>query len=103
MKRTWKYLALLSLPLLVIGLSVEAQSAMEGNPARGASLFESCAPCHTYTGKGVAGLPEETLMQKMQQYQTGTFDNPKVQSMQKVLQPMSQQDLLDLAAYISKM
>ena len=102
MKRQWKYLALL-LPLFVLALTVEARSAMEGNPARGAQLFEGCTPCHTYTGKGVAGLPVDTLMQKMQQYQTGTYDNPKIQGMQDVLKPMSQQDLTDLAAYITKM
>ena len=102
MKRSWKYLALCS-ALLMAGIAVEAQSAPEGNAARGASLFEACVPCHTMTGKGVAGLPVERLMSKMQNFQTGQFDNPKVQEMQQVLRPMTQQDLLDLASYITKM
>lgn len=102
MKRNWKYLVLCT-ALLVAGIAVEAQSAPEGNPARGASLYEGCVPCHTMMGKGIAGKPVDVLMSKMENYQTGTFDNPKIQGMHKVLKPMSKQDLMDLASYITKM
>ena len=103
MKRFALYLCLLALPLITVTLAEEARSAMQGNPATGAALYESCVPCHTLTGKGLAGKPADTLVEKMKKYQTVTSDNPKVQAMQKALAPMSQQDLLDLAAYISKM
>lgn len=103
MKRGILILGLLALPLvLVASLMGEAFSAA-GNPATGASLFEACVPCHTLNGNGVAGLPVDVLMQKMTQYQTIVSDNPKIQGMQQALQPMSQQDLMDLAAYISQM
>ena len=102
MKRARTYIGFLSIPLVFMAFVGESYSA-GGNPVRGAQLFENCAPCHTYNGNGVAGLPVDVLMQKMQAIQTGTFTNPKVQGMQKVLQPMSQQDLTDLAADITKM
>lgn len=102
MKRSWKYFVLCTV-LLVAGVAVEAQSAAEGNPARGASLFEGCVPCHTMMGKGIAGMPVDKLLGKMEKYQMGTFENAKVQQMQQVLQPMTKQDLMDLASYITKM
>ncbi len=98
-----QYLVLCCIPLLLLVISHMSFAAEKGNPAQGASLFEQCATCHTYNGNGIAGLSEKELMKKMQHYQNGTFTKPKVIGMQKVLKPMSQQDLWDLAAYISKM
>ena len=89
--------------MAVAGLAIAASNAPEGNPAVGAELFNSCVPCHTLNGNGVAGKPVQELLTKMRQYQTGTFDNPKVQGMQKALQSMNEQNLLDLAAYMTKM
>lgn len=103
MKRLMLCLCLLALPVLFVAMAEDARSAMEGNPAKGASLYESCVPCHTLQGKGVAGLPVDTLVQKMAGYQTMKTDNPKIVGMQKALAPMSKQDILDLAAYITKM
>lgn len=103
MKKILQYLGLYCIPLILVTISHISFAAEEANPAHGASLFEQCATCHTYNGNGIAGLPEKELIEKMQKYQNGTFTKPKVIGMQKVLKPMSQQDLWDLAAYISKM
>lgn len=74
-----------------------------GNPATGAALFEQCTPCHGMDGKGVAGKSEAQLMAAMQNFQTGTFTNPKVLKMQGILRGLSQEQLADLARYINKM
>lgn len=103
MKRLALVVCLLALPLLALTLADDARSAMEGNPARGASLYEACVPCHTLQPKAMAGKPAEALLQKMLGYQKMTTDNPKIQGMKKTLDPLNQQDLMDLAAYISKM
>ena len=105
MKSLVKGVGFLALPVFCLLLAGEATSAQQwfGNPAVGASLYENCVPCHTLQGKGIAGLPESVLMEKMEAYQNGTYDDPKIQGMQQVLQPLSQQQLLDLAAYITKM
>lgn len=98
-----KRVALVAIPVLTLVGADIAYSQMQGNSATGASLYNSCVPCHTLTGKGIAGLPEGDLVSKMQAIQQGTFTQPKAIEMQKVLAPMSQQDLLDLASYITKM
>lgn len=74
-----------------------------GNPATGAALYENCVPCHSLKGNGIAGKTEASLMASMQNYQTGTFKEPKVQKMQSILRGLSQEQLMDLARYISKM
>lgn len=78
-------------------------AAPQGNPALGAELYNKCTPCHGLDGKGMAGKPAENLLMKMQAYQNGTFNAPKIENMQKVLKTMNQQNLIDLAAYISQM
>lgn len=74
-----------------------------GNPATGAALYENCTPCHGLNGKGVAGKSEARLMAAMQNFQTGTFSDQKVLKMQGILRGLSQEQLVDLARYISKM
>lgn len=98
-----KRAALLALPVLTLAFANVAYSQMQGNPASGASLYESCVPCHTLMGKGLAGQPEAQLVSKMTAIQTGTFTNAKAAEMQKVLKPMTAQQILDLASYITKM
>lgn len=103
MNMFFKRAALVALPVLTLAFANVAYSQMQGDPANGASLFESCVPCHTLMGKGIAGQPEDKLVSKMTAIQTGTFTNPKAVEMQKVLQPMTAQQILDLASYITKM
>lgn len=82
---------------------VPASPAPIGNPAMGAALYETCVPCHTLKGNGISGKTEAKLMASMQNYQTGTFSGAKVQQMQTLLRGLSQEQLIDLARYISKM
>ncbi len=100
-----KCTGILALPVLGLMLASPASSAQQwiGNPATGAELYDACVPCHTLQGKGIAGLKEDVLIGKMKEYQAGTYADPKIQGMQKVLQSMSDQQLFDLAAYITKM
>ena len=99
-----KYACVLALPLLVIAGAAQAQTWPDGgNPSVGATLYDSCVPCHTLNGNGIAGKSVQTLMDKMKAIQAGNFSAPRMISMQQVLQPLSDNQLLDLAAYITKM
>ena len=49
------------------------------------------------------GKSVSDLMDKMKAYQSGTFTDAKLLGMQQVLKPLSDKQLLDLAAYINKM
>ncbi len=79
------------------------QAPQIGDPARGAALYKNCVSCHGSQGRGVAGQTEGQLMAAMQNYQTGSYTNRHVVKMQRVLRTLSQDQLADLAAYISKM
>lgn len=98
-----KRVALVAIPVITLMGANLVHAQMKGNPANGASLYGSCVPCHTLMGKGLAGQPEATLVTKMQAIQQGSFTQPKVMEMQKVLAPMTQQEVFDLASYITKM
>lgn len=98
-----KRAVLVALPVMTLIFANVAYSKMQGDPAAGAALFENCVPCHTLMGKGIAGQPEDQLVSKMTAIQNGTFTNPKALEMQKVLKPMSEQQVFDLASYITKM
>ena len=91
-------------PLLVAAGAAQAQTWPDGgNPSEGATLYDSCVPCHTLNGNGLAGKSVSDLMDKMKAYQSGTFTDAKLLGMQQVLKPLSDKQLLDLAAYINKM
>jgi len=89
--------------MAIVFLSTAALAQMQGNPANGAALYESCIPCHTATGKGLAGVAEDTLVKKMVAIQNGTPTKAKGKAMQKVLKPMNTQQLMDIASYLNKM
>ncbi|MEG2172242.1 MAG: tat pathway signal sequence [Desulfovibrionaceae bacterium] len=94
---------LVALPVMMLVFASVTYAQMQGNPADGAALYEGCVPCHTLMGKGIAGQPEGQLVSKMTAIQNGSFTNPKAIEMQNVLKPMSPQQILDLAAYITGM
>ena len=98
MRGFMKYACVLALPLLVAAGAAQAQTWSEG-----ATLYDSCVPCHTLNGNGLAGKSVSDLMDKMKAYQSGTFTDAKLLGMQQVLKPLSDKQLLDLAAYINKM
>ncbi|WP_294511883.1 c-type cytochrome [uncultured Bilophila sp.] len=104
MRGVLKYACVMALPLLVAAGAAQAQTWPDGgNPSEGATLYDSCVPCHTLNGNGLAGMSVPDLMEKMKGFQTGTYTDGKMVGMQNVLKPLSDKQLLDLAAYINKM
>lgn len=125
MRSFLKYAAVMAAPLLLAAGAAQAQLAPPqgqlevvtespapapaqqwpdgGNPSAGAALYDTCVPCHTLNGNGIAGKSVSDLMTKMKGYQGGSYSDPKMAGMHKVLAPLSDQQLLDLAAYINKM
>lgn len=105
MNNLLKCTGILALPVLGLMMASPAGSAQQwiGNPATGAELYNSCVPCHSLQGNGIAGLKEDVLIGKMKEYQAGSYADPQIQGMQKVLRAMPDQQIFDLAAYITKM
>ena len=102
MRGFMKYACVLALPLLVAAGAAQAQTWPDGgNPSEGATLYDSCVPCHTLNGNGLAGKSVSDLMDKMKAYQSGTFTDAKLLGMQQVLKPLSDKQLLDLAANVA--
>ena len=96
MRGFMKYACVLALPLLVAAGAAQAQTWPDGgNPSEGATLYDSCVPCHTLNGNGLAGKSVSDLMDKMKAYQSGTFTDAKLLGMQQVLKPLSDKQLLD--------
>ena len=99
-----KYACVMALPLLVAAGAAQAQTWPDGgNPSEGATLYDGCVPCHGLNGSGIAGKPVSELMEKMKGFQSGTFTDGRIVGMQNVLKPLSDKQLLDLAAYVNKM
>ena len=106
MRGFMKYACVLALPLLVAAGAAQAQTWPDGgNPSEGATLYDSCVPCHTLNGNGLAGKSVSDLMDKMKAYQSGTFTDAKLLGMQQVLKlifPLSPNDMNDLCALYEK-
>lgn len=80
-----------------------------GDAKRGAELYKNCVQCHGENGRGnpaeeapmIAGQYDWYIVSSIQQFKAGTErKNPK---MLPYIQNLSDKDLEDLAAYISKM
>ena len=71
-----------------------------GDPVKGAALYEQCVSCHGLQAKGLTGQTEAELMAEMQNYQMNTYTDPRILKMQRILNGMSQEQLLNIAAYI---
>ena len=57
MRGFMKYACVLALPLLVAAGAAQAQTWPDGgNPSEGATLYDSCVPCHTLNGNGLVGI-----------------------------------------------
>ena len=96
-----KYFAL----LLAGGLLVSGQAMAGGDAAAGKSKSTTCAACHGVDGNStiaanpvLAGQHEDYLVQAMRDYKSGARPNAVMAGM---IAPLSDQDILDLAAYFA--
>lgn len=87
---------------MAVGLTGIAQA--QGDPDAGEALAGTCAACHGQAGAApvapnypkIAALGERYLLKQLQDIKTGRRVVPE---MAGILDPMSEEDLMDLAAY----
>ncbi|TCT25802.1 cytochrome c553 [Thermomonas haemolytica] len=87
-----------------------AQAAAKGDAARGKGLTYTCRGCHGLTGYKnaypsyhvpmIGGQSETYLLNALNEYRTGKRKHP---TMQAQAQSFSEQDLADIAAYLSSL
>jgi len=75
---------------------------MQGDPVKGATLFEQCASCHGNKVKLSAGLAEGPFVEKLMMIQKKTYTASKPLKMQAKLKALNDQQLYDLASFITK-
>jgi cytochrome c553 len=89
-----------------LSLMLAAPAMAGGNAAAGATKAATCIACHGPAGNApispdypkLAGQYEDYLANALHDYQKGARKNP---IMAAQAQPLSQQDIADLAAYFS--
>lgn len=87
-----------------------AAAAVKGDAARGRGLVYTCKGCHGVTGyknaypnyhvPRIAGQNQQYLINALTGYRQGTRKHP---TMQAQAQSFSEQDIADIAAYISSL
>ncbi|GAB1596169.1 c-type cytochrome [Lysobacter claricitrinus] len=87
-----------------------AATPMKGDAARGRELIYTCKGCHGVTGyknaypnyhvPRIAGQNEQYLINALTGYRQGTRKHP---TMQAQAQSFSEQDIADIAAYVSSL
>lgn len=101
-------LALLAAPLSIF--ATNALGAENADLEAGSVMYRQCALCHGAHGQGIlggkypriAGMPHYYLMNSLMDYQGGTRDYSAM-NVVGGLQTASEQDLINLAAYISEL
>jgi len=87
-------------------------TAAAGNPEKGKALYARCAACHGADGKlkalgksaPIAGLPAEQIIKDLEGYKAGTLNKYGLgATMKSQVATLSEQDIKDLAAYISSL
>ncbi len=71
-----------------------------GDPVKGAALYERCVSCHGLGAKELTGQTEAELMAEMQNFQMNSYTDPRILKMQRILNSMTQEQLLNISAYI---
>lgn len=86
-------------------------AAADGDPEAGKAKAGSCAACHGQDGNSplpnmypsIAGITNNELQQKLMNYRSGTGGKgPMAASMVAMAQPLSDEDIVNLAAYFSQ-
>ncbi len=98
-----RVLILCALCMATVLMGFNMTYAGGGDPVRGAALYVKCSGCHGLDGGKLAGQAENTLLDKMHAIKAHPSDKPKIQAMYKMFNGMTEQELLDLAAYMTKM
>jgi len=104
--RSWRLLLVRTVSCA--GLALAATACFGADSAAGAEKAKQvCAACHGADGSGVQALPdypklagqrEDYLLQALKQYKSGARKNPIMSGM---VQPLTEEDMADLAAYFS--
>ncbi len=90
-------------------LSIPQNALAAGDAAKGQTLYKACIQCHGEDGRGnpteeaprIAGQYDWYIISSINQFKAGVErKNPK---MLPYIQNLSDQDIADLAAYISQM
>ena len=91
--------------LLAGGVLVGGQALAGGDPSAGKSKSTTYAACHSVDGNStiavnpiLAGQHEDYLVQALRDYKSGARQNAVMTGM---VAPLSDQDILDLAAYFA--
>jgi|TARA_Y100000780_G_scaffold232591_1_gene267985 cytochrome c553 len=100
---------LLTLTLITAFISITSQNIMAQDAKRGATLYKTCVQCHGEDGMGdpsqqapkIAGQYDWYIISTIKLFKEGTDrKNPK---MLPFIKDLSDQDIADLAAYVSQM
>lgn len=94
-------------PLAITLLALSTTPVLAGgNPAAGKEKSQTCAACHGSDGNStntqypiLAGQHESYLYQALKDYKSGDRQNPIMAGM---VSSLSDQDMLDLAAYYAR-
>ncbi len=109
MTRSFTTVLLSAALLLGIG-TAHAQDQVKGNKADGKTLVYTCAGCHgvpgyqnvypTYHVPRIAGQNEQYIIDALHEYQKGNREHP---TMNAQAESLSDQDIADIAAYLSSL
>lgn len=100
---------LLTLSLVALLISITSQSAQAQDIEKGKTLYKACIQCHGADGMGnveelapkIAGQLDWYIVSSIKAFKDGSErQNPK---MLPFIEGLSDQDIADLAAYISQM
>ena len=97
--------ALLLVPVLAL-MSLVSNSSYAQDAAKGKTLFATCIQCHGEAGNGMpekkaprlSGQHDWYVIKQITEIKSGVRKNP---DMQPYVQKLSEQDIKDLAAYIT--
>ncbi len=74
----------------------------EGDYYQGEKLYRQCVNCHSREPL-FAGKPMEYLNETMKQFKAGKLSGPLFEAKNEVFEDMSNEDILNLATYLSEM
>lgn len=93
---------------LVLAVPAFAQEAQDADVSAGETLYAaSCAQCHGRTGRGMASFPAlegkdaDYLVERLEQYREGKTVGPNSGLMKPVAAKLSDEDMANLAAFVS--